>query len=298
MPSLKDLRNRIASVKSTQKITSAMKMVAASKLRRAQEQAEAGRPYAERMSRMLTSLAARVADGGQGPRLMTGTGADNVHLLVVVTADRGLCGGFNASINREARRRLRALRDEGKQVKLFCVGRKGRDNLRRDHASLIAHSIMDVGRPKLGFDDAEGIAEWIHSRFEAGEFDVCTVIYNRFRSAISQEVTLQQLIPLAAPAPAGAAVVETKEGKGGAYEFEPTEEQILSELLPRNLAVQIYKALLESAAGEQGARMTAMDNATRNAGEMIDKLTLTYNRTRQAVITKELIEIISGAEAI
>jgi len=299
MPSLKDLRNRIGSVKSTQKITSAMKMVAASKLRRAQEQAEAGRPYAERMETVLGSLAGAVATTGSGPLLMTGTGADDVHMLVVVTSDRGLCGGFNGTITRETRRRIRQLRDLGKTVKLFCVGRKGRDNLRRDFADLIVEDVIDIGKPRLGFADANAIGNRLIEMFDAGEFDVCTVIYNRFESAISQIVTAQQLVPLAvAPSDdqdeAGTATV----AGGAVYEFEPDEEAILASLLPRNLCVQMYRALLESAASEQGARMTAMDNATRNAGDMIDNLTLVYNRSRQAAITKELIEIISGAEAL
>ncbi|NNG05505.1 MAG: F0F1 ATP synthase subunit gamma [Inquilinus sp.] len=294
MASLKDLRNRIGSVKSTQKITSAMKMVAASKLRRAQEQAEAGRPFAERMEKVLASLAGAVGSTGGGPRLMTGTGGDDVHLLVVVTSDRGLCGGFNGAITRETRKRLRSLTDQGKQVKLFCVGRKGRDNLRRDFANLIVESVMDVGRPRLGFADASAIGGRLIEMFEAGEYDVCTVIYNRFESAISQIVTGQQLVPL--PPPEGDAAA--RPAGGAVYEFEPDEDAILASLLPRNLSIQVYRALLESAASEQGARMTAMDNATRNAGEMIDKLTLVYNRTRQAQITRELIEIISGAEAL
>ena len=301
MPSLKDLRNRIASVRSTQKITSAMKMVAASKLRRAHEQAEAARPYAELMDRMLRSLAGRTATAGQGPKLIAGTGRDEVHLLVPITSDRGLCGAFNGSITRETRRQIRALREQGKTVKLLCVGRKGRDNLRRDFASLIIDGMTDVGRRRLSFSDADTIANALLTRFEAGEFDVCTVVYNRFKSAISQIVTVQQLIPVAVPkAEPGAAAAPAAEGAAGraVYEFEPDEEQILKELLPRNLAIQIFRSLLESAASEQGARMTAMDNATRNAGEMINKLTLTYNRTRQAYITKELIEIISGAEAL
>ncbi len=304
MPNLKDLRNRIASVKSTQKITSAMKMVAASKLRRAQDQAEAGRPYAVRMDKVLGSLASAVGSTGTGPKLMTGTGSDDVHMIVVVTSDRGLCGGFNAAITRETRRRIRQLRDGGKTVKLFCVGRKGRDNLRRDYADLIVESVMDVGKPRLGFADANAIGNRIIQMFEAGEFDVCTVIYNRFQSAISQIVTAQQLVPLSV-APAGDAE-DTEDAEdapatvssGAVYEFEPDEEAILASLLPRNLCVQIYRALLESAASEHGARMTAMDNATRNAGEMINDLTLIYNRSRQAHITKELIEIISGAEAL
>ena len=303
MPSLKDLRNRIGSVKSTQKITSAMKMVAASKLRRAQEQAEAGRPYAERMEKVLGSLAGAVASTGSGPKLMTGTGSDDVHMLVVVTSDRGLCGGFNGSITRETRKRIRELRDIGKTVKLFCVGRKGRDNLRRDFPEMIVESVMDVGKPKLTFADANAIGNRLIDMFEAGEFDVCTVIYNRFQSAISQIVTAQQLVPLAGDngedngdeAESGQPV--TVAG-GAVYEFEPDEEAILASLLPRNLCVQVYRSLLESAASEQGARMTAMDNATRNAGDMINNLTLVYNRSRQAHITKELIEIISGAEAL
>jgi F-type H+-transporting ATPase subunit gamma len=292
MPSLKDLRNRIASVKSTQKITAAMKMVAASKLRRAQDQAEAGRPYADRMERMLTGLAAVAKTAGQGPKLISGTGKSDVHLLLVITSDRGLAGAFNATVLREARRQIRELQGRGKTVKLFTVGRKGRDGLRRDFANLIVESVIDVGRPKLGFADADGIATRILAMFEAGDFDVCSVVYNKFKSAIAQIITVQQLVPVALPA------VAEDTASNIVYEFEPSEEQILAELLPRNLAIQIYKALLESAASEQGARMTAMDNATRNAGDMIKRLTLVYNRTRQAYITKELIEIISGAEAV
>ncbi|WP_207455149.1 F0F1 ATP synthase subunit gamma [Azospirillum sp. SYSU D00513] len=294
MPSLKDLKNRIGSVQSTRKITSAMKMVAAAKLRRAQEQAEAGRPYAERMGRMLASLAANVQDGGSGPKLMTGSGSDQVHLLVVVSSDRGLCGAFNGTIVREARRQIQRLQAEGKTVKVMTVGRKGRDQLRRDFGSLIVESYEDVGRRRLSFADADTIARKLLAMFEAGEFDVCSVVYNQFKSAISQVVTVQQLVPFSIPEVKG----ETAEELGALYEFEPNEEQILADLLPRNLSIQIYRALLESAASEQGARMTAMDNATRNAGDMISKLTITYNRTRQAYITKELIEIISGAEAI
>ncbi len=295
MASLKDLRNRIRSVRSTQKITSAMKMVAASRLRRAQEQALAARPYAERMERMLGSLAANLRNQPNAPKLLAGTGSDQTHLLLVATSDRGLAGGFNATILREARRTLRALQRDGKTVKLFTVGRKGRDALRRDNAKLIVESLIEVGRPRLTFANAEDIAGRLVERFEAGEFDTCTVVFNRFKSAISQIVTKQQLIPFAVP--------ETKEKdradtKGAIYTFEPEENEILADLLPRNLAVQIFTALLENAASEQGARMTAMDNATRNAGEMIDRLNITYNRSRQAAITKELIEIISGAEAL
>ncbi|MBP7338348.1 F0F1 ATP synthase subunit gamma [Niveispirillum sp.] len=293
MPSLKDIRNRIASVKSTQKITSAMKMVAASKLRRAQEQAEAGRPYAERMGRMLASLAANVAGGPGGPRLMTGTGSDQTHLLVVMTGDRGLCGGFNSSVVRETRRAILRLQAEGKTVKLLTVGRKGRDLLRREFPSLIVASFEEVGRKKLSFADADRVTAKILELFDAGQFDVATIIYNKFKSAMTQIVTLQQVVPFAAPE-AGDTAVEA----GAVYEFEPSEEAILADLLPRNLAIQVYSALLESAASFFGAQMTAMDNATRNAGEMIKKYTLIYNRTRQASITKELIEIISGAEAL
>jgi F-type H+-transporting ATPase subunit gamma len=295
MPSLKSFRVRIASVKSTQKITSAMKMVAAAKFRRAQEQALAARPYAERMARMLGSLARAVS--GEGPRLLSGTGGDKVHLVVVATSDRGLCGAFNSSIVRGARQFIGRLLADGKQVKILCVGRKGRDQLRRDYGKLIIETMEDVGRKRLTFADAQRVTERILARFEAGEFDVCTLFYNRFKSAMSQIVTRQQLIPFqleegSAPAPTAA------EEAGAVYEFEPDEEEILADLLPRNLAVQVFRALLENNAGFQGAQMTAMDNATRNAGDMIKKLTLQYNRTRQASITKELIEIISGAEAV
>jgi F-type H+-transporting ATPase subunit gamma len=295
MASLKDLRNRIRSVRSTQKITSAMKLVAASRLRRAQEQALAARPYAERMERMLGSLAASLRNQPNAPKLLAGTGTDQTHLLLVATSDRGLAGGFNASILREARRTLRQLLRDGKQAKIFTIGRKGRDALKRDHAKLIVESLTEIGRPRLTFGNAEDIAGRLVERFEAGEFDVCTVIFNRFRSAISQIVTKQQLIPFAAPE---ATDKDKADNQGAVYEFEPEEAEILSELLPRNVAVQIFTALLENGASEQGARMTAMDNATRNAGEMIDRLNMTYNRSRQAAITKELIEIISGAEAL
>jgi F-type H+-transporting ATPase subunit gamma len=291
MPSLKQYRLRIRSVQSTQKITKAMKMVAAAKLRRAQEAAMAARPYVTAMDRMMASLAAATQGKPGAPRLLAGTGEDNVHLVIVATADRGLCGGFNSSIVREARRSIRGLQADGKTVKILCVGRKGREQLRRDFGALIIDTISDLGRPRLGFGDASKVATRILELFEAGEFDVATVFYNRFRSAISQIVTKQQIIPPPAPeeeAPAGAAP----------YEFEPDEETILRDLLPRNLTVQLYRALLENAASEQGARMSAMDNATRNAGDMIRKLTLQMNRSRQASITKELIEIISGAAAV
>ena len=293
MPSLKDLRNRIGSVKQTQKITSAMKLVAASKLRRVQDQAEASRPFAERMSDMLANLAANVADMENAPRLLAGTGRDQVHLLVVATADRGLCGGFNSSIARGARNRIRELLDAGKEVKILCVGRKGRDMLRREFGSLIVDTVEGVGRRRLEYAEAVRIGERLERMYEAGEFDVGTIVFNRFRSAISQILTFRQLIPVEA-----AAIDEDAADARSVYEFEPDEQAILTEILPRNLAVQIYRALVENAASEQGARMTAMDNATRNAGDMIDRLTLFYNRTRQAQITKELIEIVSGAEAL
>ena len=294
MPSLKQYRTRIASVKSTQKITSAMKMVAAAKLRRAQDKAEAARPYAERMSRMLGSLAGSLAGGAGAPALLAGTGRAEVHLVVVATSDRGLCGAFNSSIVRGARSHVRQLLSEGKQVRIFCVGRKGRDQMRRDFAKLIVGSMEDVGRRSLSFADAQRITDRILQMFEAGEFDVCSLFYARFKSAITQIVTRQQLIPFAIEGGAGPAVA----AGGAVYEYEPDEEQILADLLPRNLSVQVFRALLENSASEQGARMTAMDNATRNAGDMIKRLTLSYNRQRQASITKELIEIISGAEAV
>ncbi|MDX2028753.1 MAG: F0F1 ATP synthase subunit gamma [Alphaproteobacteria bacterium] len=294
MPSLKDLKNRIGSVKSTRKITSAMKMVAASKLRRAQEYAEAARPYATRMARMLSALCKNLEISDSTPRLLAGTGKDNVILLVVVTSDRGLCGAFNGSIVRETRRLVRVLEGEGKQVKLLCVGRKGRDLLRRDHASKIVASFEDIGRKRIGFADADRVTHKITELFEAGQFDVAQIVFNRFKSVISQIVTVNQIVPVQIDADDAANQNEPM----AVYEFEPNEEQILAQLLPHNLAMQVYAALLESAAGEQGARMTAMDNATRNAGDMIDRLTLNYNRSRQAYITKELIEIISGAEAV
>ncbi len=294
MPSLKDLKVRINSVKSTQKITSAMKMVAAAKLRRAQEAAESARPYAERMERMLGSLAASMVGREGAPALLAGNGREQSHLLVVMTSDRGLCGGFNFSIVRAARRKVRQLQDEGRQVKIFCVGRKGRDQLRRDMASLIVGHVEDIGRPRLAFPAAAGIGARLVAMFEAGDFDVCHLVYNKFKSAMTQIVTVQQLIPFALPAAAAGVA-----GAGDAsYDYEPEETEILEALLPRNLGVQVFRALLENNASEQGARMTAMDSATRNAGEMINKLTIFYNRSRQAYITKELIEIISGAEAL
>jgi F-type H+-transporting ATPase subunit gamma len=296
MPSLKDLRNRIRSVRSTQKITAAMKMVAASRLRRAQEQAEAARPYAQRMERVLASLAAGMAGQPGASPLLAGTGKDDVHLLVVATSDRGLAGGFNSSILREARRRVRDLDNAGKTVKILTIGRKGRDSLRRDYGRLIHDSLTDIGRRRVTFEEAREIATRLLVLYDAREFDVCTIVFNRFRSAMTQIVTAQQLIPFAPPAAEAEAAMAAL--GGAVYEFEPSEEEILAELLPNNLAVQIYGALLENAASEQGARMTAMDSATRNAGDMIDRLTINYNRTRQATITRELIEIISGAEAL
>ena len=293
MPSLKSLRMRIASVKSTQKITSAMKMVAAAKLRRAQEQAEAARPYAERMGKVLASLAGAATAGAGAPKLLSGTGSDKVHLLVVCTSDRGLCGAFNSSIVRLARAEIRKLQGEGKQVKILAVGRKGRDALRRDYADLIVGSV-DLPKKKLGFADAQAVATKILAMFDANDFDVAALYYARFKSAIAQIPTRLQIVPFVAEAGSAPAASSS----GAVYEYEPEEGEILAALLPRNLSVQVYRSLLENAASEQGARMSAMDSATRNAGDMIKKLTLNYNRSRQASITKELIEIISGAEAV
>ncbi len=295
MPNLKDLRGRINSVKSTRKITSAMKMVAASKLRRAQSQAEAARPYALAMERMLGSLANSVAGSPGAPRMLAGTGRDQVHLLVAITADRGLAGAFNSQVGRMVRVMTRRLTSEGKTVKLMTVGRKGRDYLRREFAGSIVHEVSYAGIKRVEFAQARELGEKITAMLAAGEFDVCTLVYNKFVSVISQVPTEMQLIPLPLPErPAD----ETARGPQATYEYEPDEESILGRLLPQNLSVQIYRALLESGAGEHGARMSSMDNATRNAGDMINRLTLNYNRTRQANITKELIEIISGAEAV
>ncbi|WP_303977989.1 F0F1 ATP synthase subunit gamma [Dongia mobilis] len=296
MPNLKDLKIRINSTKNTQKITSAMKMVSAAKLRRAQEQAVAARPYAERMERVLGSLAASMAGKDNAPALLAGTGSDQVHLLVVMTSDRGLCGAFNSSIVRQARKMARDLKANGKTVNILTVGRKAKEQLKREFQPLIVGSIEDVGKPRLTFDAAAKIAVQIRHMFEAGEFDVCTIIYNKFKSAIAQIVTPQQLIPFALASANENNAAKTADAQ--LYEYEPDEESILADLLPRNMSMQVYRALLENAASEHGARMTAMDNATRNAGEMINKLTINYNRTRQANITKELIEIISGAEAV
>jgi F-type H+-transporting ATPase subunit gamma len=293
MPSLKALRTRINSVKSTQKITSAMKMVAASKLRRAQQQAEAARPYAERMDRMLRALAASVAGSPTAPALLVGTGSDKTHLLIAVTADRGLAGAFNSNVGRATRNLARRLEAEGKTVKILAVGRKGRDYLRRELASRITGDISYAGKRRIDFADAQEIGARVTAMLMAGEIDVATIIYNRFQSVIAQVVTEQQIIP--APPPAEG---ETVDLGGATYEFEPDEETILARLLPQAIAIQMYRSLLESAAGEHGARMTSMDNATRNAGDMIKRLSQNYNRARQANITKELIEIISGAEAV
>ena len=300
MANLKDLKVRINSVKSTQKITSAMKMVAAAKLRRAQENAEAARPFAKRMERMVGSLAELMRERDDAPAMLSGSGADNTHLIVVATSNRGLCGGFNSTITRAVRLRIMDLRNDGKTVKLFCVGRKGREQLQREYGSLIIDTVEELGKRGPSYDEANAIGEKITALFEQGEFDVCTIVYNHFKSVMTQIVTFQQVIPFAEPASEGGAEedAEAVDHGGAIYEFEPEEADILEELLPYNLSIQVFRALLENAASEQGARMMAMDNATRNAGDMIDSLTLTYNRSRQAVITKELIEIISGAEAL
>ena len=292
MASLKDMRVRIASTKATQKITKAMQMVAASKLRRAQVAAEAARPFAERMDRVLGNIAAGVAGSDSAPRLLAGTGADKVHLLVVCTAERGLCGAFNSSIVRLARERINTLLNQGKDVKILCVGRKGADQLRRVYGKYIIEVVELRGVKQMGFAQAQMVSDKIIARFDNNEFDVATVFFSRFKSVIAQIPTALQVIP-----PVFEPVAKDA-GPSAAYEYEPEEEEILGDLLPRNLSIQVFRALLENAASEQGARMSAMDNATRNAGEMIRKQTLTYNRTRQAMITKELIEIISGAEAI
>ncbi|MYZ49282.1 F0F1 ATP synthase subunit gamma [Propylenella binzhouense] len=293
MPSLKDLRNRIASVKATQKITKAMQMVAAAKLRRAQEAAESARPYAERMGRVLANIAGSMAGAEGAPALMTGTGRDETHLLVVFTAERGLAGAFNASITRLARDDARRLVAQGKTVKIFLVGKKGYDLMRREFSSLIVERMDFRAVKQISFAEAQSVAAKVLDRFNAGDFDVATIYYSRFRSVIQQIPTAQRLIPVDLPAGNG-----SQQSNGAVYEYEPSEEEILADLLPRNMAVQIFRALLENAASEQGARMSAMDSATRNAGEMIEGLTLSYNRQRQAQITKELIEIISGAEAL
>ena len=290
MPSLKDLKNRISSVKSTRKITKAMQMVAAAKLRRAQDAAEQARPYTDRFNAVLAGLAASVGGSDSAPRLLSGTGSDKVHLLVVMTAERGLCGGFNSSIVKLARTRAAELVAAGKTVKILTVGKKGREQLRRDWAShFVAHVDLSAVR-KLGYTNAQDIARDLLGRFDAGEYDVATIFFSRFQSVIAQIPTAQQIIP--------AKFEEAEAGAATLYDYEPSEEAILADLLPRGVATQIFAALLGNAASEQGARMSAMDNATRNAGDMIDRLTIEFNRSRQAVITNELIEIISGAEAL
>ena len=290
MPSLKDMRVRIAATKATQKITKAMQMVAASKLRRAQAAAEAARPYAERMEKVLGNIAASVGGNPSAPRLLAGTGDDRVHLLLVCTAERGLCGPFNSAIVRLARDRANALIADGKEVKFFCVGRKGFEQLRRLFESRIIETVDLRAVRQIKFENADGIGAKILALFNAGQFDVCTLFFSRFKSVIAQVPTAQQIVPAVFP--------ETAPNGGAVYEYEPDEEDILAALLPRNISVQIFRALMENAASFYGAQMTAMDNATRNAGDMIRRQTLTYNRTRQAMITKELIEIISGAEAL
>ncbi len=301
MASLKDLRNRISSVKATQKITKAMQMVAAAKLRRAQEAAEAARPYSRRMNAVIAKLAAGLKDAEGVSPFLAGTGRDDVHLLVVCTAERGLCGGFNANIAKLAARRADALRAEGKTVKMLCVGRKGFEALKRDHGDLMIDDPVDLKHVKrLSFSDAHAIADRLIRMFDAGEFDICSLFYAEFRSVISQKPTELQLIParLEEEGAGGEEQPAASSGAPATYAYEPDEAEILNDLLPRNVSVQVFRALLENAASEQGARMSAMDNATRNAGEMIGSLTITYNRQRQAQITKELIEIISGAEAL
>jgi F-type H+-transporting ATPase subunit gamma len=294
MPSLKDLRNRIASVKATQKITKAMQMVAAAKLRRAQEAAEAARPYAERMGAVLANLAVAFEGRDDAPKLMSGTGNDQVHLLVVATAERGLCGGFNSNIAKLARVKARSLIADGKTVKIICVGKKGFDSLKRELGQHVIKTIDLRSVKNVGFSNADEIGRELLSMFDNGEFDVCTLFYSTFKSVIAQDPTAQQLIPASFEASEG----DDSNGAHSVYEYEPDETEILADLLPRNISVQVFRALLENAASEQGARMSAMDSATRNAGEMIDKLTINYNRRRQAQITTELIEIISGAEAL
>jgi F-type H+-transporting ATPase subunit gamma len=289
MPNLSDLKNRIASVKSTRKITKAMQMVASAKLRRAQDAAQAGRPYAERFNAVMAGLAASVGTSEGGPKLLTGTGSDQTHLLVVMTAERGLCGGFNSNIAKLARMAAQQLLAEGKTVKILTVGKKGRESLKREFGALLADHVDLSDVKRVGYDNASAIAQNVLHRFDAGEFDVAKIFYSEFGSIVNQIPTELQVIP---------AKFEAATDEGTVYDYEPSEEGILADLLPRSVATQIFTALLENAASEQGARMSAMDNATRNAGEMIDKLTIQYNRSRQAKITNELIEIISGAEAL
>ena len=303
MANLKDLKIRINSVKSTQKITSAMKMVAAAKLRRAQEGAESARPFAEKMERMVSAVADSVADTEGAPPLLAGTGKTETHLIVACTADRGLCGGFNSSIIRKARTMALALKRDGKTVKILCVGRKGRDGLKRNFEADIIDTIEGIGKRVVEYSESDAVANQVTTLFDEGAFDVCTIVFNRFQSAMTQIPTAQQLIPFDSQASGedtnGEEDKKAKDqGPQPIFIFEPDEADILAELLPRNIGVQVFQALLESSASEHGARMTSMDNATRNAGEMIDNLTLTYNRTRQAAITTELVEIVSGAEAL
>ena len=297
MPSLKDIKNQINSVGSTKKITSAMKMVAASKLRRSQEKAEAARPYSSRLEEMLSSLASSGVSGEGVIQLLSGTGKDESYLVVPVTADRGLCGGFNSSINRDTTKFVKSLEEQGKKVRLITVGKKSRDFFNRIMKDKVEHSFADLGSTGAGYDIALEISNQLQNLYFKGHFDKCIIVYNKFKSAISQEVTHQQLIPLEIKEKENISNDEDVKNSS-VYTYEPDEETILKDLLPKNVSIQIFKVLLESNAGEQGARMAAMDNATRNAGEMIDSLTLVYNRTRQAFITKELIEIISGAESV
>ena len=291
MASLDDLKKRIASVKSTQKITKAMKMVAAAKLRRAQDSAEKGRPYSEKMNNVILNLSSGISDKENAPKLLSGTGSDKIHLCVVMTSDRGLCGGFNTNIIKKAKAYFSKISDEGKELKIITVGSKGNDQLKRTFGDKIIENISFKNSKNVNYFDADKVGKMIIEKFEKEEFDVCTIFYNQFKNVITQIPQAQQIIPLEA---------DKKDGEldGSSYEFEPDEDEILSNLLPKNISTQIFKAMLENSASEQGSRMSAMDNATRNAGEMVDKLTIEYNRSRQAAITKELIEIISGAESL
>ena len=290
MASLDDLKKRIASVKSTQKITKAMKMVAAAKLRRAQESAERGRPYSVKMNNIMLNLSNGISDKENAPKLLSGTGEDKTHLCVVMTSDRGLCGGFNSNIIKKAKSYFSKILNEGKQLKIITVGSKGNDQLKRVYGDKIIQNISFKESKNANYFDADKVGRIIIEKFEAGEFDICTIFYNQFKNVITQLPQAQQIIPLNNK--------EEENNSGGSYEFEPDEDEILSNLLPKNISTQIFKAMLENSASEQGSRMSAMDNATRNAGEMVDKLTIEYNRSRQAAITKELIEIISGAESL
>ena len=291
MPSLKDLRNRITSVKSTQKITKAMKMVAAAKLKRAQDSAEKGRPYSEKMNNIILNLSEGISDKENAPKLLSGTGKDQIHLCVVMTSDRGLCGGFNSNIIKKAKSYFSRLSSEGKELKIITVGSKGNDQLKRVFGDKIIENISFKNSKNANFFDAEKVSKIIIEKFQKEEFDICTIFFNQFKNVITQIPQAQQIIPLKTD-------IDDKEKLKDNYEFEPDEDEILTNLLPKNISTQIFKAMLENSASEQGARMSAMDNATRNAGEMVDKLTIEYNRSRQAAITKELIEIISGAESL